>query len=85
MEHAQMIFSQIGAGISGTPNLTWPVLLVLIGGFAIHWSPLKLHAVAKNSFIQAPAWAQALVVLGVLHFLRYIYTEAPQPFIYFQF
>jgi D-alanyl-lipoteichoic acid acyltransferase DltB (MBOAT superfamily) len=85
MEHAQMIFSQIGAGISGTPNLSWPVLLVLIGGFAIHWSPLKLHTVAKNSFIQAPAWAQALVVLGVLHFLRYIYTEAPQPFIYFQF
>jgi D-alanyl-lipoteichoic acid acyltransferase DltB (MBOAT superfamily) len=85
MEHAQMLFGQIGAGLAGTSNLTWPVLMVLVGGLAIHWAPLNLHRKSQDVFVRAPAFVQAILVLATFHLLRFLYTEAPQPFIYFQF
>jgi alginate O-acetyltransferase complex protein AlgI len=67
------------------PNLHRNVLLVILGGLLVQWTPRRLYDRLRDGFIAAPAPAQALALFGVAWLLRQAASAEAVPFVYFQF
>ncbi len=61
------------------------VFAIIIFAFIIHWLPSKIKDNYKNSFIQTPLFAKALIVIAIIFILFQVKSSEIQPFIYFQF
>jgi len=85
LDQAVAVFDQLFAFTPGAPNLDLAIIGVLIGGFLIHWAPMRWHYAVQNGFIRAPWWLQALIVVGAMYLMYFIAHGKPRPFIYFQF
>ncbi|MBN2662086.1 MAG: MBOAT family protein [Bacteroidales bacterium] len=73
--------SQIGAIIKAY----YPILLLIIFAYIVHWLPTKTKNWYKNLFIDAPIWAKAIAIIVAVFLIYQTRTAEVQPFIYFQF
>jgi uncharacterized membrane protein len=68
-----------------TPNLHISVALIILGALILQWSPRKYYDKAREMFIAAPAYAQAVVLCLVAAALHKAASSEAVPFVYFQF
>lgn len=61
------------------------VFSIIVIAFAIHWLPVRIKENYKNTFIQTPLYAKALIVVAIVFILFQVKSSEIQPFIYFQF
>lgn len=61
------------------------VFAIIVIAFAIHWLPVRIKENYKNTFIQTPLYAKALIVVAIVFILFQVKSSEIQPFIYFQF
>jgi hypothetical protein len=71
-----------GWGLSRIDKVTW---LVLLGSFAVHFSPPNWLEEARRRFAVLPAYAQGAVLSVVAVAMAAIAETDVVPFIYFQF
>lgn len=84
-ERALGVLRTIAHGSTFTPNLPWPVLLVLGLAAATHLVPDDSYEALKTAFTKLPAPAQAVLLFGVAVLLHEAAGTASVPFVYFQF
>jgi D-alanyl-lipoteichoic acid acyltransferase DltB (MBOAT superfamily) len=73
------------AGIGGAPNLTWPIALLLVGGYALHWLPRRQEDRVRGLFARLPATVQGLILFLAVVVLYSVASSEVQPYIYSQF
>jgi D-alanyl-lipoteichoic acid acyltransferase DltB (MBOAT superfamily) len=61
------------------------ILLLMLFAYVVHWLPTKIKDWYKNTFINFPHWAKAIVAIIVVFLIYQTRTAEVQPFIYFQF
>ena len=61
------------------------VWLVLLGGFALHYTPRSWYAGLRARFAALPAPAQGVVLAGLGALLVRLASAQSVPYIYFQF
>ena len=81
---AWAVLAKVAEGSTYAPNLTPQILLVLGAALALHFLPRSLYARARDTFVAAPAAAQAVVLLAIGFVLSRLATQLV-PFIYQQF
>lgn len=74
-------FSQFGAIITAY----YPILLLMIFAYIVHWLPTKIKNWYKNLFINSPIWLKIIAAIIVVFLIYQTRTADVQPFIYFQF
>ena len=74
----------LGGGL-GLRQVGAPVLLVLLAGFAAHYTPRGLYARLERRFVALPAIGQGTVLSAVGAGLMMVASEDVVPYIYFQF
>jgi D-alanyl-lipoteichoic acid acyltransferase DltB (MBOAT superfamily) len=85
LDKALLMFRQLGQLSTFTPNLTAPVVLTIAGALVLQWLPRSFTYRARDTFIRAPAIAQAVVLFGVALVLREAASSEAVPFVYGQF
>ena len=85
MDNALAITERLGSGTFSVMQVSGTVWLVLLGGFALHYTPRSLYEGAKRRFIGLPAWGQGVALFGLAVFLARVATAEVVPYIYFQF
>ena len=68
-----------------TTQLSTTLWLMLLGTFALHYTPKRLYSTLESSFIRLPAIVQGVVALAVGAILSLVASSEAVPFIYFQF
>ncbi|MBX7218696.1 MAG: MBOAT family protein [Blastocatellia bacterium] len=79
------LLRQIGRGSTDTSNLTLPVLLVILLGFAAHWLPENWWNSLGRRFVTLPALGQAAMLFALAVGLYYVASSDVAPFIYAKF
>ncbi|MFO0549180.1 MAG: MBOAT family O-acyltransferase [Polyangiaceae bacterium] len=85
LDRALLLYKQLLAGSTFTPNITKPIVLMIAAGFFLQWSPKSLYEGAKRLFTAAPAPAQAAILFVLAVVLREVATTDRVPFVYGQF
>ncbi len=90
METANEILDRIGNHFSFElfSEIIWgylTVLLVVLGGYLIHWIPESFKEKYRNTFASLPLPVMILCCVLVVFSLYQIMSSEMQPFIYFQF
>jgi len=85
MEYALAVIGRVFAFIGHAPRLTPMVLLVLAGGYAMHWLPQKWEEAVCARYAQWPAPVQGLILFAVVVLLYTVAGREGRPFIYYQF
>ncbi|MBM4359616.1 MAG: MBOAT family protein [Deltaproteobacteria bacterium] len=85
LEKASALFERIGTLTTYAPNLHASVLGVLAGALVLQWLPRRWGEVARERFIAAPAFAQAVILFAIAFALRKAASMETVPFVYFQF
>lgn len=73
--------SQIGEIIFAYKNIFALMLIAMI----IHWLPVKIKDMYKQTFVNFPQWAKAVSVVFAVFIIWQMRTASLQPFIYFRF
>jgi len=63
----------------------YPIFLMMLFGFVIHWLPYKLKDNVRNRFIKSPMYVKVLVSASVIFIIYQSLSADLQPFVYFQF
>ncbi len=63
----------------------YPILLLMLFAYIVHWLPTKVKNWYKRLFIDSPHWAKVLAAIVVVFLIYQTRTAKVQPFIYFQF
>ena len=63
----------------------WKDIALLIIGFALIWTPEKIKAGTRRSFVAIPDYGKVLILICVIFFIYQFKVSGIQPFIYFQF
>ncbi len=66
-------------------NAYYPILLLMLFAYVVHWLPTKIKTWYKEVFINSPLWAKAIAVIVAVFLIYQTRTAEVQPFIYFQF
>lgn len=77
----RVLFSFTG----GMPNFVWQVAVVLVLGYALHWTPPAWEKSLRGAFGRLPAHAQGLVLFILIVVLYSVASSDVVPFIYYQF
>ncbi len=85
LDKAVLMYKQLFVFSTFTPNLSRPIVLLILGGLVLQWMPRKAFYNAREWFIRAPAPVQgvALFILAVV--LREAASTEAVPFVYGQF
>jgi alginate O-acetyltransferase complex protein AlgI len=83
--NAGEVMSQLAEGTTGLFHVTHWVWVLLLAGYAAHFTPTGLFNGIKQGFVRLPAPAQGAVLAGVACALMLVATEDVVPYIYFQF
>lgn len=62
----------------------WPVIIILLG-YAMHWTPTRAKNWLQGTFVQSPVWAKALAVITVAFVCYQTYSADFVAFIYMSF
>jgi alginate O-acetyltransferase complex protein AlgI len=79
------VLAQVVAFVPGVTNLSWKLVALLAGGYALQWLPADLHRRVATAFVNAPAVAQAGATIAILYLIGEVSSAGAAPFIYFQF
>jgi len=63
----------------------WKVMVLLLAGFILIWTPIKIKEGLKRSFVAMPEYGKAIVLVLVILLIYQFKISGIQPFIYFQF
>jgi D-alanyl-lipoteichoic acid acyltransferase DltB (MBOAT superfamily) len=85
LTNAGDIVEQLGRHSWGMANVAPTLWLILVVGFAAHYTPREWYARARDGFMQLPAPAQGGVLAAGLGFLMFVANGQTVPYIYFQF
>ena len=85
LENAGDIVEQMGRGSWGAANVAPTLWLILVLGFAAHYTPRAWYAQARHHFMRMPAPAQGGVLAAGLGLLMLVANGQTVPYIYFQF
>ncbi len=85
LDKALLMFRQLTHLTTFTPNLTRPIVAVILGALVMQWLPKGLVLRLRDRFIRAPAVAQAVMLFGVALVLRLASSSEAVPFVYGQF
>jgi hypothetical protein len=83
--NAGEIVHQLAEGGFGVRQASTSVLLVLVAGFAAHYTPRGLYRGLEQRFSALPAVGQGAVLTAVGAWLMTVASEDVVPYIYFQF
>jgi len=61
------------------------VFLVMLIGYLIHFTPVRLENGLRSLVIRTPIWGQALIIVAVIWMIVQTKSAAIVPYIYFQF
>jgi D-alanyl-lipoteichoic acid acyltransferase DltB (MBOAT superfamily) len=79
------VIRQLLEGTTASFHVNASVWLLLLVGYAAHYTPRDLFEASKQRFIELSAPAQGLVLAGVAGALMLVATQDVVPYIYFQF
>ncbi|MDP8223516.1 MAG: MBOAT family protein [Candidatus Lernaella stagnicola] len=82
---AWQILGLVFAGVGHAPNLTLPLLGLMLVGYALHWVPQHWEEAVRARFDAVPAPVQALVLFVVVVVLYSVASTDGKPYIYYQF
>ncbi len=85
LDNAGDIVEQLGRGSAGMANVAPTIWLVLVVGFAAHYTPREWYAGARDAFMRLPPPAQGGVLAAALGLLMLVANGQTVPYIYFQF
>jgi hypothetical protein len=83
--HATLVLGRITRHSLGYANLAPKVLLVLAGGFVLHWVPNAWAERARELFVRTPAAVQGLLLAAAAYGIHLAASAKAQPFVYGQF
>ena len=84
-DKALLMYRQLFAFSTFTPNLHRTIVLVIAGGVVLQWFPRGIYEKVREGFVRAPAIVQAVCLFGVAVALREAASTEAVPFVYFQF
>jgi D-alanyl-lipoteichoic acid acyltransferase DltB (MBOAT superfamily) len=85
LDKALLMYKQLFVLSSFTPNLTRPLLLIIVGGLVLQWIPRSTYTAVRRSFTALPGLGQAAVAFVVALLLRHFSSAEAVPFVYGQF
>ena len=85
IEHARVVFMEQLKPTLGSPNITWPLLLVLFAATVGHLLPHRVHDRVVALFQRTPAVLRAVLLVGLALAIKEVSSFEVQPFIYFKF
>lgn len=85
LENAGAIVERLGSGTTSLAQVDWRVWIVLVSGFALHYTPREWYARARERFVALPALAQGVAVAVAFALLMRLASQQVVPYIYFQF
>jgi D-alanyl-lipoteichoic acid acyltransferase DltB (MBOAT superfamily) len=85
LENAREVAARLGSGTASVANVAGTVWLVLLLGFALHYTPRSWLDTLRSRFVSLPAVAQGAAMAAVLGLLSLVATSETVPYIYFQF
>jgi alginate O-acetyltransferase complex protein AlgI len=85
LDNARAVIAQLFEGSTALFHVTSSVWLLLLLGYALHYTPRSLFAQLREGFVRLPAPAQGVVLACVASGLMLVATEDVVPYIYFQF
>jgi D-alanyl-lipoteichoic acid acyltransferase DltB (MBOAT superfamily) len=85
MENCLAMYRRLTTFTTYIPNLHPKVMGIIFLALLLQWTPRKIYAFMRDSFVRAPAPAQAFALFAVAVSLREAVSEVAVPFVYFQF
>jgi alginate O-acetyltransferase complex protein AlgI len=85
MTNARDIVGRLGSGTSSLAQVAWTVWVVLILGFALHYTPRRWYGALRDRFVALPALVQGVLVAVTFALLMQLASAQSVPYIYFQF
>lgn len=85
LDNAGEIVERLGSGTRSLAQVEWRVWLVLVIGFAIHYTPKSWYAGVRERFVAAHPIVQGLSLAAVAALLMRLASAQSVPYIYFQF
>ncbi len=79
------VIRQLLEGSTASFHVTASVWLLLLLGYAAHYTPRSLFEAGQRRFVGLPATVQGLLLAGVAGTLMLVATQDVVPYIYFQF
>jgi len=84
LSHTIDIFRRLGAMQFAAGNLAWPVLSILVLGYAAHWAPPNAFERIRRAWAWLPSPAQAVLIISMALGLYYV-AGAEAQYIYGNF
>lgn len=85
LDKVSVLYQRLVTKTLYTPNLPLVVVGVMAGALLLQWLPRNWGERARERFIHAPAFAQAVALVAVAFALRKAASMEAVPFVYFQF
>lgn len=85
LETAWAILGRIASATISFENVSGPIVLVLLIGFAAHYVPSRWYDQSQEAFVRAPFYAQAVALLLLVLGLQMVVSSGAAPFIYTRF
>ncbi|AKF08495.1 MBOAT family O-acyltransferase [Sandaracinus amylolyticus] len=85
LDNAGEIVSRLGSGTSSLAQIAPGVWLVMLVGFAMHYTPRAWYATMRERFVALPAIAQGALLAVLAGALLELSSTQVVPYIYFQF
>ncbi|OQA00627.1 MAG: Peptidoglycan O-acetyltransferase [Bacteroidetes bacterium ADurb.Bin408] len=90
LEIVNAIFYQIGHNfkmqlIPSVLAAYYPIFLMMLFGYVLHWLPYAFKDKVRNAFIAAPLYVKVMISVAVVFVIYQSLSSELQPFVYFQF
>lgn len=85
IEHARVVFMEQLKPTMASPNITWTLVLVLLGATVGHLLPHRAYDGAVALFQRTPLMARAALLVLLALTIKQVASFEVQPFIYFKF
>jgi hypothetical protein len=85
LTNAEDVAARLGSHTWSVANVAPTVWLVLLLGFALHYTPRAWLETIRVRFVAMPAVAQGVVMAATFALLSLVATSETVPYIYFQF
>lgn len=85
IDNAWNVSAQLFVGTTSTAQVTPAIAAMLVGSFALHYTPRRWFETIESRFIQLPAPFQGMLLATVAALLSLVASSEVVPFIYFQF
>ncbi len=85
LDNAIDVTSRLGEASWSVAQISWGIGALLLGTFAVHYTPKGWFESIERAFMQMPAPAQGVALACVGFALSFVATSEVVPYIYFQF